>query len=265
MKQHPHDISPPVESDPLVSAEYRAIAREQTPRALDAAVLEKARVAARNPSLRRFMAIGFRPLAFAATIVLSLALVLELTRAPDQRSVPDSQFEAVDRHRQSPAKTATPHNDGATRDDPDLRGESTHALRSGKPHAATGDVDGTQAPMEANTPLDEKQASDGFAEVIDESLTQMREKNGDVGNSAQGIQRAPVAGKPPVGEAAAIRAPDVASNSAARFCTEEQIADPAQWWNCILDLNNAGRHHDAGIERDLFEEANPNFVPTETP
>jgi hypothetical protein len=74
-------------NDPLVSAEYRAAATERTPPELDGVVLEKARATAGSVGLRRFTAYWFRPVAFVATLALSLALILELTRTADQQGV----------------------------------------------------------------------------------------------------------------------------------------------------------------------------------
>ena len=56
------------ESDPLVSAEYRAAATERTPPALNALVLKNAEAAAKDTAFRRFTANWFRPLAFVATL-----------------------------------------------------------------------------------------------------------------------------------------------------------------------------------------------------
>ena len=79
------------ETDPLVSAEYRATATERTPAVLDVSVLKQASLA---PSgLRRFTAVWFRPLAFVATLTLALALVIELTSMPEQEAPADQHPE----------------------------------------------------------------------------------------------------------------------------------------------------------------------------
>lgn len=86
-RKHPHNSDV---GDPEVSASYREIAREQTPEALNAAVLRQAAASvagAKSTSVR-----WLRPMAWAATIGLSLALVLELSNVP---VVPQDDFAAI--------------------------------------------------------------------------------------------------------------------------------------------------------------------------
>lgn len=73
-RQQPH-------SDPLVTEHYRQIANETTPAGVDRAVLDRAVVAARPRYARLRM--WSRPVGWAATIALSVAIVLQLTRAPE--------------------------------------------------------------------------------------------------------------------------------------------------------------------------------------
>lgn len=73
-----------VEDDVLVSNTYREIARESTPEHLNKSVLDTARKAARpRYSLLRTWT---RPTAWAATILLSVALLLEFTQTPLQQA-----------------------------------------------------------------------------------------------------------------------------------------------------------------------------------
>lgn len=67
------------EIDPQLSAEYRASADEITPPGLDRAVLEHAARAVRRDHASAWRNTWYRPVAFAATLGLSLALILELT------------------------------------------------------------------------------------------------------------------------------------------------------------------------------------------
>jgi len=68
------------ERDALVTKAYREVANEQAPSHLDKAVLDAAAKAAR-PRYSRLTA-WTRPAAWAATIMLSVALVLELSQTP---------------------------------------------------------------------------------------------------------------------------------------------------------------------------------------
>jgi hypothetical protein len=67
-------------ADALVSQAYRDLADERTPEHLDRTILRAAAKAAR-PRYSRFIA-WTRPLAWAATVMLSVALVLEVTNSP---------------------------------------------------------------------------------------------------------------------------------------------------------------------------------------
>ncbi|NOR35373.1 MAG: hypothetical protein GQ577_01365 [Woeseiaceae bacterium] len=67
-------------ADTLVSQAYRDLADERTPEHLDRTILMAAAKAAR-PRYSRFIA-WTRPMAWAATVMLSVALVLEVTNSP---------------------------------------------------------------------------------------------------------------------------------------------------------------------------------------
>ena len=66
--------------DPLVTETYRDVAVERTPEALDRAILDTAGREARGSKVSPWRFAGYRPVALVATIGLSLALVLELSR-----------------------------------------------------------------------------------------------------------------------------------------------------------------------------------------
>lgn len=68
------------ENDPLVADAYTTLAQEQTPDRLNKRVLRMAAREAQTPYSRARS--WLRPAAWAATVGLSLALVLELTRLP---------------------------------------------------------------------------------------------------------------------------------------------------------------------------------------
>jgi len=66
--------------DPLVSSTYRESAAERTPDALNQSVMQLARERAAKRLLRPV--VWLRPMAWAATIGLSLAIVIELSTLP---------------------------------------------------------------------------------------------------------------------------------------------------------------------------------------
>ncbi|MDH3439672.1 MAG: hypothetical protein OEM63_02885 [Gammaproteobacteria bacterium] len=82
------------ETDPLVGATYRELARETVPPDVDAAVLTQARRAVASRSGIARLTGWLRPLAFVATAGLSLALILQLSNTPDWQ-LPDNPDPAV--------------------------------------------------------------------------------------------------------------------------------------------------------------------------
>jgi hypothetical protein len=87
-----NDVRDKEATDRLVSETYRDLADERAPRPLDEKVLQMAAAAKPAPSL----APGgwMKPVAWAATIGLSLAIVLELTQMPQTRPEMDSRSPA---------------------------------------------------------------------------------------------------------------------------------------------------------------------------
>ena len=77
-RQHP-DFA--VETDETVSATYRELSREGAPNHLNEKVLQQAAERALRPRYSRSV-MWTRPLAWAATVGLCLAIVLEVTRVP---------------------------------------------------------------------------------------------------------------------------------------------------------------------------------------
>jgi hypothetical protein len=98
------------DNDPRVSGAYREMAREQTPAELDRKVLAMAAAAARGrQGLPRTW---FRPLAWAATIALSFALVLEISQVGDlppvdHIAIPRSDADLADVLEESPRPAET--------------------------------------------------------------------------------------------------------------------------------------------------------------
>ncbi|MFQ6004407.1 MAG: hypothetical protein ACE5OQ_02800 [Woeseia sp.] len=109
----------------VVSAKYRATATERVPPEIDAKILEQAIKAVRHSGLQGFTAYWFRPLAFVATLLLSLALVLELTRPPETPPAADFGIGAgpstpaaddAGRIESFPRENVPAHDNGATGD-----------------------------------------------------------------------------------------------------------------------------------------------------
>lgn len=236
MNQDRNDRTPNADSDPLVSAEYRAAATERTPSELDALVLRKAAATARESAgLRAFTAFWFRPLAFVATLALSLALVLELTS--EQYGI-------------EPA---------ASPDTRDFREEDNSP--PGKIQSAP-----VPAPAKASAPLVEsvpaqadETASADFAKMIEAGSRRMQEAKDATDAAIQSRQQAKSAREAQVDEPGAVSAYAVVSDVVPTHCAQQQKRNALTWWQCIGELEEAGRYDEAKAELDLFNAAHPNF------
>ncbi len=155
-------ISP--ENDQLVSDTYRELADERTPDYLDARVLRAASGNGRTPYA---MARGWtRPLAWAAVIALSFAIVLELTQVTPPESRPQE--------RHSPVPTDATATDFAPRDMESLRqAEDLARLQAGPER--TLDVPAPEA-----TPAKSPTSSD-----VEQSIVTEPACAADIRNSAE--------------------------------------------------------------------------------
>jgi len=240
------------DSDPLVSAEYRAAATERTPTALDAVVLKNAEAAAKDTAFRRFTAFWFRPLAFVATLGLSLALLLELNQSPEFQPVtsPESEFGRSEVH--TTVADPAPATIGITSEVPSVSDSPVN--RAAATQSKNSVIDATR-PQE----LEPAAVSADFAEMIEASSRQMREQESVTEVTTQPLKQSRPVAKESVGGALALTGPAIVMEGFARACTEEQISKPATWWQCISDLQQDGRHDEAKAELDLFNEANPDI------
>jgi len=267
MNQDSVNNLPGDESDPKVSAEYRAIATERTPPGLDAEVLKKAEAAVGDSGLRGFTAFWFRPLAFVATLGLSLALLLELTQPPDLQFLESSDAEFGRPESESIVEDPAPADIGATTD---VRGRvdlPTQSMRTTGPLAPAQAIsrshnEAISPPATLISPQTNESPSTDFSNSLRESAKLMQEQDRARADDLQELRR--------IRELQSIKADNVSGlrttvnlvDVVARPCTKEQLAVPATWWQCITDLEEAGRYEEAKAELDLFTTAHPDF---ETP
>lgn len=279
MNQDQDNNLPSAENDPLLSAEYRAIAKERTSPALDAIVLKQARAAASR--LQSFTALWFRPLAFVATLVLSLALVLELTNTPELQSPKSPETEVGRREAESfevdpnfgVPRHVVPHATSEFRMNADSPAGKQQSPEPSPPTEAIGSDVATggrqrleSAPSAVNAPVVEEEVSADFAEMIEASSMQMPDADSVTQNAIQGLKQSRSAEEVQVGDVASFSASAVSPDVLKRPCAEEQTADAERWWQCIADLEEAGRHDEAKIEIELFKTVYPDFeIPEELP
>jgi len=264
MNQDSENNLPGDDSDPKVSAEYRAIATERTPPGLDAEVLKKAEAAVGDSGLRDFTAFWFRPLAFVATLGLSLALLLELTQAPDLQSVRSTEAEFGRPESKSIVEDPAPADIGATTD---VRGRvdlPTQSMRTTEPSAAApaisrGYDEAISPPATLISPPTDEHYSADFANSLEESARSTQERDRARADALLELRQFQADNVTQAENVAGLRTTANLVGVVARPCTAEQLAVSATWWQCITDLEEAGRHAEAKVELDLFNTAHPDF------
>jgi hypothetical protein len=246
--------------DKLVSAEYRAVARERTPAELDAAILRQAKAA--TSRLQDFTALWLRPLAFVATLALSLALLLEWTSSPE--FLPD----------QSPKTDAGSHDAGS--EVHRLEAPSTSSAFRKNSDAPAGKEQTAEPAMPAdsvrtnngqagrtiesdNKPVVDEGASVDFTEVIEATSKKGPGTDSVSRNAIQELRQSRPESGAQLEEIMVSGSKAAVSDAAARPCNEEQTADPESWWQCIAELEKAGRHDEAAAELDMLRAAHPDF------
>lgn len=229
--------------DPIVSREYRAAATERTPPALDSAVLEQARMMVRRPWAQGLIPLWIRPLAFVATLALSLALLLEWTRPENPESSADSSSE-IEAPVMPPSQAADDNRKPAFER---ANGKVSAKMRPPGP--------GMSKPANPDA-----QASNGIAGEVRTDTTPVRAEDGG-GNTIGSAGQKQQSGIPGAAAPAAVSAFGVASEAVSRPCVNEQEAGAGDWWQCIKDLEKAGRDEEARAEVELFRQVHPAFVP----
>lgn len=219
--------------DPEVSALYRELATERTPERLDRAVLKAAAVRPAPKPWPRWT----RPAAWAATIGLSLAIVLEQTvlNAPSPAFDPDLTEAPL----QDRAGDTTPLFDRPAPAAP-ARRESAEKKFS-MPSS-------TSAPTSGQMPA-----------ISSESLAAP-----DTGMLQEAEERARLHQDTNLPAGAARLRSVVASETGAElansFCGPEARASAESWLACILDLERRELNDRARIEREALAQTFPDFV-----
>ena len=264
MNQDSENNLPGDDSDPKVSAEYRAIATERTPPGLDAEVLKKADAAVGNSGLRGFTAFWFRPLAFVATLGLSLALLLEVTQPPDLQSVRSTEAEIGRPESESIVEDPAPADIGATTE---VRGRvdlPTQSKPTTEPSAAAPAIsrshnEAISPPATLISPPTDEHYSADFAYSREESAKLTQERDRARAGARLELRQFQADNVTQAENVAGLRTTLNLVDLVARPCTKEQLAVPATWWQCITDLEEAGRYEEAKAELDLFTTAHPDF------
>lgn len=212
--------------DKRVTAAYRDVATERTPAALDEKVLAMAAAEARTRyGLTRAW---IRPVAWAATIGLSLAFVLELSRYGDVADeLPRTEPAAVE-----------PADDLTEREPP---------ARARAPAAAPAGSDAEAKSMDAARPETNLPKRSDTMPMVRQAEEQARMQAGEA-RSATVLADQPVAGF-------------AAAKREAMACDADDRASATTWFACVEALREAGLEEMASQELDALREAFPEFRP----
>lgn len=252
---------PGAETDVLVSQAYRDIADERTPEHLDRTILRAAAKEAR-PRYSRSIA-WTRPMAWAATITLSVALVLEVTDTP---SPGVASFDETTSTFEVPSPEADATDDGPV-DSP----EESVVPASEFAKKQSNDMRQKAAPVAEQEVSPQQPAARERAERLPDSAD-FRIKNEDMLQQAEELARAKVGENrqpsPAVSaeteqkfEAGRSLASTAAFSAPVADCSEDAVATPQTWLECIVALESAGRDEAAREQRALLAEAFPDFDP----
>ena len=257
-------------TDRQVSRSYRELAGERTPERLNQAILKKAAKAALPPYSRSIH--WTRPVAWAATIAICLAITLQVTRVPTPDAVPSglpasTELEeaaiAEDREFSDPTPISRPQS--PAEGEPSLardvaagaeRKESEPRPTPDGPYAA-----GREAVPERTRAVaqDRADAVGEDADTPDSAAFEMR----DVGMLQRAeervkLQSGSTAEVEGFAQQAATRELSAAAVTADR-CDDAVKSDPESWLECIRGLADRGLVEEARRERQELAAAFPDF------
>lgn len=233
-------------NDPRVSGAYRDLAGEKTPAELDRKVLAMAATEARTRyGLTRFW---IRPVAWAATIGLSLAFILEVSQFADTPifgTAPDADIAIEERF----------EDEGGAHRDLQKRGDAPQPLSVSAPPAAE------RAAHESASPT-----SNGEALVMPESKAVAQDAvSGGAGLVLEAedmrlLRDAEEQARMQAGEALPAAAAALAPRKEKpRYCDDEQRSAATTWYECIEELRAQGLADAASDELVAMQEAFPAF------
>jgi hypothetical protein len=206
-------------TDTFVSQAYRDLANERTPEHLDRTVLRAAAKEAR-PRYSKFIA-WTRPTAWAATVMLSVALVLEVTNAPSPGVASFDETISASEVRSPEADAKDDRPVDSIEESVVPASERVKKQRNDMRQKATATAEQEIEPQQPAGPA-----------VMEQELAAGRSL------AAADAFSAPVAD-----------------------CDEDAVATPQTWFECIVALENAGRDEAAREQRALLAEAFPDFDP----
>lgn len=261
------------ETDPLVTRTYREIADESTPEHLNRTILKEAAKAAR-PRYRRFIS-WTRPMAWAATVMLSVALVLEITKTPTPESmmIDDSLGKFEIQERDTDSSTDAPSEALEESESPATPpGRLSNPGNAALPQSATAKFTAKQAAPEPEKRQRGDVQQNGVVEqkltAPAESVEEIKLKDVDMLHRAEDMARLqdgenkerPLASDPAATMNAEMAVQGAAAPSVrAEICDETDTASPETWLDCIIALEESGQTDEARLQREHLSKAFPDF------
>lgn len=254
--------------DPLVADTYKELAQERVPDHLNKRMLRLATREGRTPYSRARA--WMRPAAWAATVGLSLAIVLELTQLPqiepDTANIAVPKQELADKN-EGVARQTRPAAESADRVTMDtfapkdmtvLREAESRARAQAGPNVAPiaprADID--SAPDESvavkRVSADEDLPASSVVAERDTAERPSTERPSAEGRLAE-----------PVSAAASFTVADKKKALESSFACPIKLRESAEsWMACIRELRESGREELADSEYDEFRRIFPNFPDT---
>ncbi len=222
--------------DESLSSAWRALSDEQTPAGLDRSILQAAK---QRPRLANLLSL--KPLAWAAVMVLTVGVVLEL-----QRSAPEllDQPAAYDMPAEAPAPERA-DSDQFAAPEPEVASESPSAAYLAAP--ATAEQDETPQIQQDMRRSMLKLSTEGRG-VLEEAERLSEEDQ---------LEEVVVTGVN--GRMLEDSADLQASDDLERFCETAVTVDPGSWYRCVLELREEGLQDEADFELSLLMSRFPEF------
>lgn len=229
--------------DPRVSEVYRELSNEETSAKLDRNILDMAEAGAPSRSLTRLLAV--KPLAWAATVLLTVTLVVHLQQETPH---PEALLYEEDVMTDAVPLPAAPERA--------IKREAQQVVApasSGRQDDVAADT-GTPTPAAArDADADAARAVQSFAPAA-ETRAKMQEVEAFVAERERSISSVTETPEPTVsiqGRRSAAPEP--------RYCSEAETADASSWYRCILKLTEDGKLDEAAAERTKLFSAFPDF------
>ena len=255
--------------DPLVADTYKALAQERVPDRLNKRMLRMAARAGRTPYSRARA--WMRPAAWAATVGLSFAIVLELTRLPQIEpatvSIAVPEQELADKN-DGVARQTRPAAESADRVTMDTFAPKDMAVVRKAESRARAQSGPNQVPVAPRADIDSL-PDEGVAVTsasADEEITassvvaerDTAERPSAAGRAAEARQAEPVSA------AASFAVAEKRKAHESSFACPIELRESAEsWMACIRELRESGREELADSEYDEFQRIFPNFAETE--